>query len=84
MARSHIHPLWKFITTPEAVAALHDFDRAIREDERALCEWSWKEGRRVLCASCGVEYRESTIRRKHRPGCAFKALLDTAREKSLL
>ena len=39
------------------------------------CEWSWKEGNKVFCQSCGKEYRETTKIRKHRDGCAFVTMM---------
>ncbi len=36
-------------------------------------EWSFKEGNKVFCQSCGKQHRETTAikNRKHREGCAF-------------
>jgi hypothetical protein len=43
-------------------------------------EWSWKEGWRVYCPTCGAEYRDSVpdAKRRHRPGCAYHELVKQA------
>lgn len=34
-------------------------------------EWSWKEGNKVFCQSCGKEHKDTTKIRKHRENCKF-------------
>lgn len=40
-------------------------------------EWTWKEGFKLHCETCGAEFREKhpPAKLKHKPGCEYFALI---------